>query len=290
MKIHARAIGRLSSLSLLCSIVVLASGLLTGCVTRTVRNPVIDRVGMKVDFVREVRGFTTLPRGFDHPAIVSQERMVNILNAVEVESRNDENIVIEQPAFHPEIVEETARALCEAFAEADPDQEIAVKAIRKEMKLGVFYRKYLTSFLAYMDDGYLYLILNRVDWLIPERKEKDLPEPMRDYAPMNFRVVSGDYLFYAGPQALEIAWQDPIFRAPYRLPGSSKGRLRRREVIDQSPIPKDEQDAENAGGTTLDQLSPEQLRALADLEDDRREGRITEAAYQRARRQLLRPR
>jgi len=40
----------------------------------------------------------------------------------------------------------------------------------------------------------------------------------------------------------------------------------------------------------LDRLPPEQLRALADLEEDRREGRITETAYQRERRQLLRKR
>ena len=43
-------------------------------------------------------------------------------------------------------------------------------------------------------------------------------------------------------------------------------------------------------GISLDQLSSEQLRTLADLEDDRREGRITEAAYQRSKRQLLRER
>jgi hypothetical protein len=287
MQLHARAFGRLSSI---CLILLVCNGLLAGCVTRTLRSPIIDRTGIQVDLVREARGFTTIPRGFQHPAIISKERLVNILNAVEIETRGDDNVVIEQPAFRPEIVEETARALSEAFAEAGPDQEIAVKAIRKQMKLGVFYTKYLTSFLAYMENGYLYLILNRVDWSIPERKEKDLPEPRRDDAPMNFRVVSGDYLFYAGPQALEIAWQDPVFREPYRLPGSSKGQLRRREVIEQSPIPKDEQDASSAGDTTLDQLSPDQLRALADLEDDRRQGRITEAAYQRARRQLLRPR
>ena len=45
-----------------------------------------------------------------------------------------------------------------------------------------------------------------------------------------------------------------------------------------------------AGGVSIGDLTPEQLRALADLEEDRRKGRITEATYQRERRQLLRKR
>lgn len=288
MRFHARALRRQLPLLLL----FLACGIaLSGCITRTVRSTAIDRTGMHVDFVRAVNGFTTIERGFQQPAIISTERMLNILNAIEIESRNDENLIVEQPAFHPDIVEETARALAEAFAEAGPDVELGVKAIRKEMKLGIFYRKYLTSFIAYMENGYLYIVLNRIDWLIPQKDEnKRLPEPLRDGPPTNFRVVSGDYLFYAGPQSLEIAWQDPVFREPYRLPGTTKGRKRVREIISQSPIPKDEQDSEISGGVSLDQLTPDQLRALADLEDDRRQGRITEAAYQRAKRQLLRPR
>ncbi len=107
---------------------------------------------------------------------------------------------------------------------------------------------------------------------------------------MKFRVVSGEHLFYAGPQILEIAWRNPVFRQPYRLPGSTEGGKRRREVLVQAPIPKDERDAASAGSAALDTLSPEQLRALADLEEDRREGRITENAYQRSKRQLLRRR
>jgi hypothetical protein len=83
-----------------------------------------------------------------------------------------------------------------------------------------------------------------------------------------------------------------VFQLAYRLPGSSQGTQRRREILEQSAIPKDEQDEASSGGTgvTLDSLSPAQLRALADLEEDRNQGRITEIDYQRARRQLLRQR
>jgi hypothetical protein len=109
---------------------------------------------------------------------------------------------------------------------------------------------------------------------------------------MNFRVVAGDHIFYAGPQALEIDWLNPVFRFAYRLPGSTEGTQRRRQILDSSAIPQDEQDAASDGdkSVAIDELTPDQLRALADLEEDRREGRITEIAYQRARRQLLRQR
>ena len=269
---------------------------LGGCATRAVRKPIINRMDVKVDLVRQVKGFTTQPRAFEHPAIISVERLQNILNAVEVETSANSRGgtgVIRQPAFHPAIVEATATAMSEAFAEANPDQEIGVKAIRKEMQLGVFHRKYLTSFLAYLKDGYLYLLLNRVDWPIPQKAEDDpLPEPRRGYSPMKFRVIAGEHLYYAGPQTLEIEWQSPVFRKPYHLPGTTGGSKRRRSIIEQSPIPREEREAasRDADEVGIEALSPEQLRALADLEEDRREGRITEATYQRAKRQLLRKR
>lgn len=121
-------------------------------------------------------------------------------------------------------------------------------------------------------------------------EEKPLPEPQRDARPMDFRVVSGDFLYFAGPQTLEIDWKNDVFRTAYRLPGSTGGEKRRREVLMEQPIPKAERKADDGQGVSLDTLSPDQLRALADLEEDRNAGRITEQVYQRARRELLRPR
>jgi len=40
-------------------------------------------------------------------------------------------------------------------------------------------------------------------------------------------------------------------------------------------------------GEDLEGLSVEALRSLADLEEDRRQGRITETEYRRAREQIL---
>ncbi|MHA7836837.1 MAG: hypothetical protein ACX98W_05180 [bacterium] len=264
----------------------------TGCVTRTVREPLVRRHDLEIDLVREVKGLSQVrPRDYEHPAIVSAERMRHVLGAVEVETREKDGSIIRQPAFHPDVLDPLAEKLAEAFAEATPDSEIGVKVVRKEMRIGIFHTKHLTTFLAYMDDGYLYLLLSRVDWPIPKnREDEDLLEPIRGQSPMDFRVVSEEPLFYAGPQALEIAWQDPVFRKPFRVPGTTSGEKRRREVLFQSEVPKDELEAERTKDTDLGDLSPEQLRALADLEEDRRAGRITEADYQRAKRQLLRER
>ena len=266
----------------------------SGCATRSVRKSIIDRGGIEVDLVREVKGFAQVqPQGYEHPAIISAERMRHILAAVEVETREESGGTIRQPAFHPDILDKIATEMAAGFAEANPDQALGVKAVRKQVRAGIFHKKFLTSLLADIKDGYLVLALSRIDWLIPKNKENDkLPEPIRGQAPMTFRVVAGEHLFYAGPQTLEIAWQDPVFRSAYRLPGTTSGQKRRREILSSSDVPKDELDSETGseGSVGLEDLSPEQLRALADLEEDRRSGRITETAYQRARRQIFRQR
>lgn len=280
---------KLAALTALAFCLVLTSG----CATRALRHSIIERTGMQVDLVRYAKGFRAQPQGFEHPAVISKERLVNILGAVEIETREQEGASIRQPGFQPEMVEAIAEALSDALRQAGPDEEIGLKAVRKEKSLGIFHTKYLTSLLAYVKDGALFLQLHRSEWPIPQAKEdKPLPEPQRDTRPMDFRVVSGEFLFFAGPQTLEIDWKNDVFRTSYRLPGSTSGEKRRREVLLQSPIPQSERKSDNGEGegVSLDTLSPDQLRALADLEEDRHSGRITEQAYQRARRELLRRR
>lgn len=271
--------------------VCLGLALTSGCATRARRHSIIDKTGIQVDLVRYVKGFRTEPQGFEHPAIISTERLAHILGAVEIETREKDGSTIRQPGIHPDLIEPIATALSEALREAGPDQEIGLQAVRKQQKLGVFHTKYLTTLLAYVKGGFLYLQLHRAEWEIPQAKEdKPLPEPIRDTRPMDYRVVSGDYLYFAGPQTLEIAWNNDVFRSDYKLPGSTGGEKRRREVLLESPIPQAERKAAQGTDVSIDALTPEQLRALADLEEDRRAGRVTEQAYQRARRELLRPR
>lgn len=266
--------------------------LTTGCATRLNRHPIVKKRTVVIDLVTVKEGiFKTQQRDFEHPAIISFDRMKNILNAIEVETAEEGNLFLRQPAIHPDILDDAAAGMVEAFGESDPNSELGVKLIRKEGKLGVFHTKYLTSFLAHIKEGHLYIVFSQIDWPIPQSKETGrLPEPQPGGSNAKFRIVSGEPLFYAGPQALEIAWRSNLFRKPYRLPGSTKGEKRRRELLFQSEIPAEELEGAGGGGSGVGDLSPEALRALADLEEDRRAGRITETAYQRAKRELLRKR
>jgi hypothetical protein len=113
---------------------------------------------------------------------------------------------------------------------------------------------------------------------------------MRDRKVMDFRVVTADPIYFAGVQDVEINWRSDVFRTAFRMPGNTGGERRRREVLESIPVPKEELSSEGGSGTSFENLSPEKLRALADLEEERRAGRMTENDYQRARRQLLRSR
>jgi len=270
---------------------VLVLGNLPGCASRSVRRSVVKQNLIEMDLVREVEIFSLVEQNFEHPAIISVPRLTKILNAIEVEMKADKAGVIRQPAFHQEIVHQTARALAKGLAEASPNEEVGIKSIRKERRLGVFHKKFMTSFLAHVKDGNLYISIRRVDWLIPQSGgDEKLPEPGRKRKDMDFRVVTGDPIFFAGIQDLEIDWQSDVFRKAFHLPRSTKGEKKRREMLDSIPVPKEELSPKQERDVAIDQLTPEQLRALADLEEERRGGNITETAYQRARRQLLRER
>lgn len=279
-------------LLLLVLLAIATSLLATGCATRASRRSIINRTGMQVDLVRYKRFFRTEPLGFEHPAVISSERLANVLGAIEIETREKKKVAtVRGPGIHPEMITPIAEALSEALRKASPDEEVGVQAVRKERSLGIFHTKYLTTLLAWVNDGYLYLQLHRSEWLIPQAKEGGpLPEPIRDTRPMNFRVVTGEHLFFAGPQTLEIDFKSDVFKTAYHLPGATGGEKRRREVLLESPIPATERKRDDGDGVRLDELSAEQLRALADLEDDRRSGRISEQTYQKARRDLLRKR
>ena len=267
------------------------TGFTTGCAERFVRHQVIKNQKIEADLVRTVKGLTVQPKTYEHPAILSVPRLTNILNAIEVETPAKGGGELRQPAFHPAIVKSAAEALAQGLAEASPNEEVGISAIRKEKRLGLFHRKYLTSFLARIENDNLYIDLDRVEWVIPREKDgKKLPKPRHAPQPMKFRVVHGEHLYFAGSQVLEIDWQNDVFSQAYALPGTTEGAPKKREILLQAPVPKAERDELDAENAPVDELTPDQLRTLADLEEDRREGKITENAYQRARRALLRER
>jgi hypothetical protein len=97
-------------------------------------------------------------------------------------------------------------------------------------------------------------------------------------------VLASDGIDPTGHQSVAVSWKDDRFRNPTSVRVGPGGKVTRRTVLMEEEAPASEAPA--AGESELP-ADPERLRALADLEEARRAGDITEAEYQRQRRQLL---
>jgi len=81
-----------------------------------------------------------------------------------------------------------------------------------------------------------------------------------------------------------VRWRDPYF-SQNRRPITTKG-VRTRTILMESEVPTDELGA-SLPAKLSDNLSPETLRALADLEEERRAGKLNETQYRMRRDDIL---
>jgi hypothetical protein len=265
--------------ALLCLTLAFAA---TACGPRYARVTIQDSAGLIVQLRAEIRDGEPVDRGFAHPASISRARVTNILSRIEVRMEDEEEGA-RQPAIPAELLFDLGDLVSAALAKADPSQEVVVKAIRKERRLGIFTQKYLTSFVAYVQNDQLLIHLSRVDDSIPQDTEETIPEPWPGREVMPFKVLATDGIVPVGLQAVSVLWRDPLFQAPGQIRVGPGGKVQRREILLEST----EEQIESAAPETTGRLSPETLRALADLEEARRRGEISEAAYQQRRRSLL---
>jgi len=274
----------------LLSVALLAAlGLATSaCITRPVKEKVFTD-GYTEAYLRwETRGSKPVERGYEHPTAIAAVRLGHILSRIDI--RKGEGAESKRvPAIPLETLFTIGEALHEGLAKADPDQEVIVQSIRRGKHLYLFDRWYLTSLLAYVYEGLLYIHISRSDWEIPTAKkrlrtEDRLPETHAGKYPLDFRLVVDRGMALADPQAVAVEWQDPIFKKPTRTRVTPSGRVVRREVLMESfedttvyeDVPK------------VEELSGEQLRALADLDDARRAGDISESEYYSRKNAILR--
>jgi hypothetical protein len=252
------------------------------CVTREVREVVFNRSRVEVILREHRRLFTTIPRGFAHPAHISAERLSHVLGAIDIRGREEQLAGI-RAAFEPSQLADIAEAVSYGLSQANPDQELAVRVTSKVVQHGIFDRKLMTSFVAYVENDLLYLHMSRVDWPLPKLVKKTAPpEPRVDEHPMKFKVVPIDGMYAEGVYAVSVDWQDPIFGRPLR----DAGRRKRTILMEEPDLPE----RRRSGGVssdTLSRLSAEQLRQLADLEEARQQGRLTEGHYRRERQKIL---
>jgi hypothetical protein len=256
--------------------------LASGCITRTLREDVYRDAYTRIFLRSQKKGGEPVERGFEHPAEISPVRLVHVLSRIDlrVEAKKGAD---RMPAIPTESIRKIAEGVSKALHQANSSQEVVVLSILREKRWGIFDRKYLTSFLAYVKDELLYLHFSRADWEVPERRADRLPEPHVGERVMSFRVLPARGMAVVDPQSVAVAWRDPIFQRASRIRTLPGGKVVRRTILMESP-PEDE-----SGPAELPpNLSPQTLRRLADLEDERRSGAISEGEYELRRREIIR--
>jgi hypothetical protein len=268
----------------------LCGGLATSCATHPV--PIFDEGGIQVYLRSDSRWMKTVSKGYSHPVTIAPVRVAHILSRIDLKPppgflisfEGDKNRV---PAIQTDALYTIAEGVSKAFAAADPDQEVVVMVIRDTKRWGVFDHDFLTSFVTYVRDDRLYVHFSRHDWEIPKTKDERTPEPRVGDHPQAFKLYSGTGMALVSDQAVAIDWRDQVFAHPTRTRVLPTGQVVRSEVLMESPA--DPEDSDPAAAKLPDNLSPEQLRGLADIEEQRREGRITEIEYRSRRRAILDP-
>jgi hypothetical protein len=257
-----------------------------GCGTRYARVPVHSDDLTQVVLRAELRGGKPVARGFAHPATIAGVRIAHVLAQIDVRvDKGDEGTGERRPAIHTDLVYPLGELLSAALAKADPDQEVVVQALRKERRLGLFTQTYATSFVAWVgSDGLLYLSLSRLDWPVPKGEEDQAREPVVGREVMAFRALASEGVDPVAHQTVAVHWRDDRFRSPTAVRVGPGGKVSRRTVLMEEEAPPA---AEPASGPQSMPTDPEKLRALADLEESRSKGEITEAEYLRRKRQIL---
>jgi hypothetical protein len=264
----------------------LALLLAVGCITRPVREDVFKEGTIDVFLRSEKRWRQTLEKEYEHPVAISPVRTAHILSRIDLRPGSKKGQRV--PAIPTEMLFPIAEGVSTALARADENQEVVVMAIRRFKRFHVFDRKYLTSFVAYARDDRLYIHLARSEWKIEQHRLDNIPEPRIGEHRMKFRLYPGTAMTLVDAQSVAVEWRDPVFSRPTRTKTLPTGEVTRKTILMESP-PEEHEGGEPPAAPLPESLSPEQLHALADLEEQRQQGRITEAEYREQRRKILEP-
>jgi hypothetical protein len=271
----------------LAALVVCATAL-TGCMTT--KKTVLEKGGITVQLISK-RGDNV---ELNHPVIIAPVRLSHILARIDIRLSVKEGQQ-RVPAIHVESLDAISEGLALGLREARPNQRVIVYSIRREKRFGIFDSNYLTSFIAYVHGDNLFLHLSRSEWEIPPRKKDRLPEPKIGKFPSKFRILPGKAMRMVDEQALAIAWDDKIFERPTRTRITPSGKMVRKTILMES----EEWGSDPAAESDADEAEPEEvltvpagtsaktLRELADLEERRQRGEISEYDYEKQRKKIL---
>jgi hypothetical protein len=279
-KVQIRRSRRATALLLLAAVVAAT----TACATRALRETVFDYNDTQVALRSHKKGGEVVDEGFQHPVSIAPARVAHILSRIDLRREEGKSVDL-APAIPTESLYIIADGIAKGLAEADSSQEVVVQSIRRGRHWGIFDRRYLTGLLCYRKNDLLYIHLSSADWEIPVEDEERLPEARVGRYPFEFRLVVDRGMALVDHQAVAVDWRDPIFAKPTRTRMLAGGQVVRRTILMESL--EDETDTGPMPEMSGD-LSPEQLRALAELAESRERGEITESGYVAQRNRILR--
>jgi hypothetical protein len=257
---------------------------LAGCMT--MKKTIVEQKGLTVQLISK-RGDNV---ELNHPLVIAPVRLSHILARIDIRLSVKE-AQQRMPAFHIESLDSISEGLAKGLREAGPNQRVIVYSIRREKRFGIFDTNYLTSFVAYAHGENLFLHLSRSNWEIPPRKKDRLPEPKIGKFPSKFRILPGRAMKMVDEQSLAIAWSDKIFERPTRTRVTPSGKMMRKTILMESEEPESDPDTGEAKPVeTLSipaGISAKTLRELADLEERRQRGEISEYDYEQQRKKIL---
>ncbi len=285
-----------------CALLLLGLSGSIGCATRTVEDRIINRYGLDVHLRSDRKLFgSAIDHGYAHPSDIPVERLRVILGSLEIE-RRERARTVREPAIPAEILVDVSSGVAEAFREAKSSERIAVMAERKQMQKKIFNRKFLTSFVTWMEGDELILHLSRTDWPIDEKRQSGLPRPHPNDPQQKFRVVTNEFVRRSGETGVAIAWESEVFgsfanasrlrSAPSTAAtggaaasGAVAGAGEKTVLMESAPA--EPPPPEPLSSEQLKALDADDLRWLADLEEARSAGKITEDEYRRRRQAIL---
>lgn len=268
--------------SLAIAILAGAALLVGGCGVKTVKTSIVDNSSLRVFLRGKMDHGQPVSRGYSQPVTISSTRLANILSRIDVV---DDKTDARSSALPLQMLYLISDAVSAALEQADPSQEVVVMAMRRERRFGVFSQRYLTSFVLWVEGVRLIVSMGHVDFVMSKDPDERVPEPKVGKNYQTYRVVPNDGLTVEGPRQVAAIWRDDRFRRADNLTVDRSGKMSRRSILMEAPEEAD--DGVDDPTRSTDKLSPAQLRDLADLEEARERGEVTESDYQSQRYEIL---
>jgi hypothetical protein len=258
---------------------------IAGCATRQSRTPVYEENNVRVFLRSDQKGGTSVDQGYSHPVTLAPIRITNILSRVEVRQETEDELqTLRQPAISTALLYPIGEGISQALAKADSSQVAVVMAMERRKSLKVFTADYLTSLIVWVKDDRLYVHLGQLGEPMPDPRDKPR-EPQLDVFESKKRVLASEGFTTVGPRLVAADWRSNVFGDLSTIRIRPGGNVVRRTILMEEAV--DDPAAQPGPAPPPEGLSPEALRALADLEEVRRRGELSETDYQERRREIL---